>query len=82
MMQANDEILKKALLDFEEHLKYSDPVSNEKIKDQEMQLETVVSDLEKAVVTGDVVLASQLCKNAEILLEERNEVCKMSKADM
>ena len=60
-------------------MKYSDPVSGQATEELETELDTLVSELQKAVIDGENEAALLLCKKARDILAERNRVCKLSK---
>lgn len=62
-----------------EELRYSDPVSNEAIREIEYELTACVDELQSVIVDGDYVVAQELCRKARVTLMERNRLCKLSK---
>ena len=64
---------------FAEELKYSDPVSSTATADIEKRLCETIEELNRALVTDDKTTFRQLCKEATIMLNERNRLCKQYK---
>lgn len=73
--------LQKAIETLADEMKYSDPVSGQATEELETELDTLVSELQKAVIDGENEAALLLCKKARGILAERNRVCKLSKND-
>lgn len=71
--------LKKRLRTFAENLKYSDPVSCEASGQTENELANIVKEMQTAVLEEDYDGASLLAEKAEVVLSERNRICKMNK---
>lgn len=69
------ELLKKMAEEF----KYSDPVSSDSIKDIEKELTTLVEELQKAVVDGDIEAIRLFSHKISVTLTERNRLCKLNK---
>ena len=74
-----DPELRKALSVFADKVKYSDPVSNDRIAEAESNLYAAVNELENAVIDGDKDNAIVLCRRADALLSERNRLCRLNK---
>ena len=74
-----DEGLKKVLEKFSEDLRFSDPVSNESIRDVENDLAACMDELQRAVVDEDCEAALLLEQKAQVILIERNRLCKLNK---
>lgn len=68
-----------ALKDLADDLRYSDPVSNDALADIETQLSECVDSLKAAVEKQNPAEISALCKRAQQILRQRNELCKMTK---
>lgn len=71
--KSNDNAIQKLF----EQFRYSDPVSNEALFEVEQKLSDIMDELSVAVDSGknfDV-----LCSRAALLLEERNQLCKITK---
>lgn len=62
-----------------EELRYSDPVSNETIRNIENELTSCVDELQSAVMDGDYTAVKELCRKARATLVERNRLCKLNK---
>ncbi len=62
-----------------EDLRYSDPVSSDATAEAEQRLSECFTHLETAVVGDDIENALELCRQAVILLRDRNNICKMNK---
>ena len=62
-----------------EELRYSDPVSNEAIREIEYELTACVDELQSVIADGDYVVAQELCRKARVTLMERNRLCKLNK---
>ena len=73
-LQVNSELKKLA-----EEFKYSDPVSSEETKEFEEQLKENVDEMKKALQVSNETVVKELCKKTLILLQERNQICKMNK---
>lgn len=77
--QCDDPETKKALDTFAEALRFSDPVSNDALKDIEENLTGLVEELGNAVMDKDYPAAKSLCAKATSLLADRNRMCKLNK---
>lgn len=77
--RCEDAALRKAVQAFAEDLRFSDPVSSDALREPEAELARCVTELECAVVDGDVPGALALCRKAEALLAERNRLCRLNK---
>ncbi len=71
--------LQTAVQKLAESLRYSDPVSNDALASIEAQLADSIRQLKQAVIDKDADGALKLCKNAEMILSERNQLCKLTK---
>ncbi len=71
--------LQKAIEKLADEIKYSDPVSGKATEELEAELDTLIGELQKAVVDGENESALALCKKAGGILAERNRVCKLTK---
>lgn len=76
---SSDAELTRLLAAFAEKMRYSDPVSSDKIAEAEQNLQAAVDELEKAVIDGDTQNAVTLTRRADALLAERNRLCKLNK---
>lgn len=61
-----------------EEFRYSDPVSSDATADVEKTLESMVADLQSAVVENEEVTAD-FCNRILLVLAERNRLCKVTK---
>lgn len=77
--QVSDVACVEELKKLAEEIKYSDPVSNNHIKEIEGELAALVGELQKAVVDTDAEAIKLLCQKIKISLTERNRLCKLSK---
>ena len=77
--QCGDENLKKDLKKLADEFRYSDPLSSDKTKVLEADLQSRVSDLQQAIVDGDIEGAKALCSKISGCLKERNRICALSK---
>lgn len=77
--QCEDADAAKAVKDFAEELRYSDPVSSEALGEVERDLSAAVDELQNAVVEGDAPSIRKLCRKASAVLAERNRLCKLNK---
>lgn len=62
-----------------EDLRYSDPVSSEATEDMEAELSRLIDELQRSVTDQDYPGAAALCRQASVLLTERNRLCRLSK---
>lgn len=76
---AQDAQVHKALEKFSEDLRFSDPVSGESLADIEADLISCVDELHRAVTDGDHGGTLSLIQKAEVILVERNRLCKLNK---
>lgn len=76
---ANDITTKEAFTKLAEQIKYSDPMSSEELTIIESELKTCIQSALEAVKRNDYEESMQCCRQAELLLAERNEKCKIYK---
>lgn len=76
---ARDDSIRAALEKFAEEIRFSDPVSSAALETAEADLSACVDDLQQAVLDNDREAALSLEKRAEMLLAERNRLCKLNK---
>ncbi len=76
---AKDASVRTALERFAEEIRFSDPVSGAALEAAEADLSACVNDLQQAVLDNDQEAALTLEKRAEMLLAERNRLCKLEK---
>lgn len=77
MCQAVD--TKQQLQDLADEFKYSDPVSSEATKELEVNLKDMVSEIQSALIDGDMLTVNSLIIKVKVTLAERNRVCKLGK---
>lgn len=77
--QCNDEGLKKELKKLADEFRYSDPLSSDKTKELETELQKRFGDLQQAMTDGDVEGAKTLCGKLSDCLRERNRICALNK---
>ena len=63
-----------------EDLRFSDPVSSEALTEIEDQLAECLAQLQEAVSAQKTEQILSVCQEAEQILAERNQLCKLSKA--
>ena len=63
-----------------ENLRFSDPVSNEALAEIEDRLAECLAQLQSEVSAQKKEQILSLCQQAEQVLAERNQLCKLSKA--
>lgn len=63
-----------------EDLRFSDPVSSEALTEIEDQLAECLAQLQEAVSAQKTEQILSVCQEAEHILAERNQLCKLSKA--
>lgn len=63
-----------------ENLRFSDPVSSEALTEIEDQLAECLTQLQEAVSAQKTEQILSVCREAEHILAERNQLCKLSKA--
>ena len=68
-----------AVKKFAEELRYSDPVSGPALAEAEADLSAAIDNLQQAIADGDNVAILALCKQGQLLLAERNRLCKLNK---
>ena len=76
---AKDASVRTALEKFAEDIRFSDPVSSAALEAAEADLSACIDDLQQAVLDNDCNVALSLEKKAEMLLAERNRLCKLEK---
>ena len=76
---AKDASVRAALEKFAENIRFSDPVSSVELEAAESDLSACIDDLQQAVLDNDREAALSLEKRAEMLLAERNRLCKLEK---
>lgn len=76
---AQDDLIRTALEKFAEDIRFSDPVSSAALEAAEANLSACIDDLQQAVLDNDREAVLSLKKRAEMLLAERNRLCKLEK---
>jgi len=76
---AQDSQVRKALEQFAEALRFSDPVSSGALEDIERDLTACVDELQMAVADNSYTAILVLIQKAEAVLAERNRLCKLNK---
>lgn len=71
--------IKRILQDLADEFKYSDPVTSENTKEIEIELKFLVSEIQRALVDGDMKVVEGFCMRTKVSLAERNRVCKLGK---
>ena len=74
-----DPAAKKDFVEFAEAVKYSDPMSNDMLAALESELQMRVTNAKMMLSDGDTEGALKACKQAMLLLKERNLKCKALK---
>lgn len=74
-----DDAIRTALEKFAEDIRFSDPVSSAALEAVEADLSACIDDLQQAVLDNDWEAALSLEKKGELLLAERNRLCKLEK---
>ena len=77
--KAMDAVLKKALHDLYEDIRYSDPMSSPDLAMLESKIEGKVAELSALVDEGNPEFAGALCGELRLLLSERAKKCKLLK---
>lgn len=71
----------KAAGKFTEAIRFSDPVSSATLNEIEAELSACVDEIQRAVTDDDSTGAIALLDRANVLLLERNRLCKLNKAE-
>ena len=79
LAQCTDEDIKQTVKKIADELRFSDPVSSEATAELEKEMKIQLSDIQQAVVEGDVKGARVLCDKMIGCLMERNRICLISK---
>lgn len=75
----SDAALRKDIRGLAEAIKYSDPMSSPQLAAVETKLETICTEIGELVVESKIDKARALCKEANQVLIERNQKCKLLK---
>ena len=78
--RCEDPALRRGVQDLAENLRFSDPVSSEALASAEAALSACVARLQQAVEDRRQEEALALCREADRLLADRNQLCRLSKA--
>ena len=78
--KANDPGTRKKLEALAENFQYSDPVSSERINNEETALASAFAQLEAAVAANSSDI-DDLCIKVQSALDDRNTACKMNKKE-
>ena len=76
---SNDMDTKVVLQKIADDFRYSDPVSNESTEALEEELESMLNEIQSALVDGELESARELAVKIQPKLNERNRICKLSK---
>lgn len=79
LRRSGDLSVKGALKKLSETIKYSDPMSNSAVADQERRIMQSLSELRVRFDAGDMVAVQELCPAIELLFAERNKTLMASK---
>ena len=77
--KSDDPTVKESFKKLAEQVRYSDPMSNQNLFELEKQITLQVSKADGCVANKDVEGAIECCKQAALLLTERNKKCKVLK---
>ena len=77
--QCDDSDAAMVVKKFAEELRYSDPVSSDALAEIESTLSATVDELQSAIIDGDVESIKCLCRKANAVLVDRNQLCKLHK---
>ena len=76
--KASDNNIKAELQKLADNIRFADPVSNDKTANADNALDMAMSQLETAVMNGTDDI-TDLCRNVQMALDDRNTAAKMSK---
>ena len=77
--KTEDAGLRKIIRDLAEVIRFSDPMSSDKLAVLESKIESKAAELEELVANGDTPAAKGMCAEIGDLLIERNKKCKLLK---
>lgn len=77
--KTEDAGLRKSIRDLAEVIRFSDPMSSDKLAVLESKIESKAEELEELVANGDTPAAKGMCVEIGDLLIERNKKCKLLK---
>ena len=76
---ATDPAVRNAFRQLAEQARYSDPMGNPMLEDLEREISLQVAEAKTCLAGGDDAGAGERCKQASVLLMERNKKCKALK---
>ena len=79
MASAKSESVKAECRKVYEAIRYSDPMSNDTLASVESQITVKFAELSDAVKADDVARVTEITKDIMVLINNRNQKCKMSK---
>lgn len=79
VIRVTDLKFKKQLLDLQEVVRYSDPMSDDSLCILEQKIEAKASAMAEAIETGNLESAAALCQEIHLLFLDRNRKCKLLK---
>lgn len=71
--------LKNTIKKLADAFKYSDPVSSAETYGMEIEMKSMLQDLQNAILSAQKDVAVSLCEKTIITLNERNRICKLTK---
>lgn len=77
--QCENTVAFKPLEDMAEKFRYSDPVSCEQALELENELKMYLEEIQISINETEYQCVMDFCKKIEIILEERNRLCKLNK---
>ena len=80
--QCNDHNVTLAVKKLAEEFRFSDPLSSPALASIESELMALVDELQKAITDEDSAAALSLCNRVQLILTERNRLCKANKKDL
>lgn len=79
MARANSDEMKAEAKKVYEAIRYSDPMSNDALAQAESAITIKFKEFEEAIINDDVDLATESSKELLILINDRNQKCKLIK---
>ncbi|MBP5444777.1 MAG: hypothetical protein J6Y28_01265 [Acholeplasmatales bacterium] len=77
--KTSDEALNKDIYKFIEKVKYSDPMSSDKLVDIENEINVKYMELKELVLNDDIENAKKALVEINDLMDKRNRICKLEK---
>lgn len=77
--KSSDEALNKDIYKFIEKVKYSDPMSSDKLVDIENEINTKYMELKELVLNDDIENSKKALVEINDLMDKRNKICKLEK---